>query len=310
MSGIDLIAYTTRAMELEFAIYTQKELMHKHQKLMLDQKPVCPKKPKLKPPKEPPQPAPVEVESSRKFYIFMACVSIVVLFVCIKLIVGLPLLGIFMFVACAYGIFYMISSRNKQKKDAENACEKYKNDMVEYEKKMEEYSKKSRRINAEYSKLLRNWTSQSNEYDQKSGEILQKHNDILSDLELALKKHYEQSVIFPKYRNMVAITMINEYLMSGRCFELEGPNGAYNLYESELRQNIIIGQLSTIISSLEQIQSNQFSLYQELVKANSTVNEILYEVHGINESTKLIAYFTGVTALIEASPETYIGFTF
>ena len=109
---------------------------------------------------------------------------------------------------------------------------------------------------------------------------------------------------------MVAIATINEYLMSGRCFELEGPNGAYNLYEMELRQNIIIGQLSTIINSLEQIRNNQFSLYQELVKANATVNDVLQEVRGVRENTRLTAYFAGVTALIEASPKVYIGRTF
>ena len=109
---------------------------------------------------------------------------------------------------------------------------------------------------------------------------------------------------------MVAVTTINEYLESGRCFELECPNGAYNLYETELRQNIIIGQLSTIISSLEQIRNNQFSLYQELVKANTTVNDILYEVQGVKENTRLTAYFAGVTALIEASPKVSVDCTF
>ena len=78
----------------------------------------------------------------------------------------------------------------------------------------------------------------------------------------------------------------------------------------ELRQNIIIGQLSNIISGLEQIKSNQFSLYKELVKANETVNDILVGVEGIKENTRLTAYFAGVTALIEASPKVYVGRSF
>ena len=78
----------------------------------------------------------------------------------------------------------------------------------------------------------------------------------------------------------------------------------------ELRQNIIVGQLSSIISGLEQIKNNQFSLYQELVKANATVNDILREVEGVRENTRMTADFAGVTALIEASPKVYIGHMF
>ena len=98
--------------------------------------------------------------------------------------------------------------------------------------------------------------------------------------------------------------------MSGRCFELEGPDGAYNLYEMELRQNVIIGQLSSIVSDLEQIRNNQFLLYQELQKANATVESVLYEVRGVRENTRLTAYFARVTALIEASSKIYIRHSF
>ena len=190
------------------------------------------------------------------------------------------------------------------------AQRKYERDMVEYNQQMEDYYKRYNLASDNYSMMLQNWNNRVDEYDLKSEKIIQKHDDTLGALESTLQTHYEQNVIFPKYRNMVAITTINEYLMSGRCFELEGPNGAYNLYEMELRQNIIIGQLSTIISSLEQVRNNQFSLYQELVKANATVNDVLQEVHGVKENTRLAAYFAGVTALIEASPKVYIGRSF
>ncbi|MBQ8914567.1 MAG: hypothetical protein IJ046_00150, partial [Clostridia bacterium] len=74
--------------------------------------------------------------------------------------------------------------------------------------------------------------------------------------------------------------------------------------------NIVIGQLSSIMRSLEQIKNNQFSLYQELVKANATIDDILCEVRSVNESTKMTAYFAGVTALIESSPKITYGYTF
>ena len=194
-----------------------------------------------------------------------------------------------MLAACGYGFYNILSSQSRDNNAAKEAQRKYERDMVEYNRQMDDYHRRYQVAHDKYSNLLQNWNVRVDEYDRKSSTITKQHDDVLASLEIALQKHYEQNVVFPKYRNMVAITTINEYLMSGRCYELEGPNGAYNLYEMELRQNIVIGQLSSIISSLEQIRSNQFSLYQELVKANTTVKDILHEVKGVRENRRFIS---------------------
>ena len=72
----------------------------------------------------------------------------------------------------------------------------------------------------------------------------------------ALRALYNTGIIWEKYQNLVAVSTMYEYIASGRCDRLDGPYGAYNLYESELRQNIIIGQLSKIETHLEQIKEN------------------------------------------------------
>mgnify|MGYP007024707781 CR=1 FL=1 len=51
---------------------------------------------------------------------------------------------------------------------------------------------------------------------------------------------------FPKYRNLVAVSQIYEYILSGRCTELGGYQGAYNLYEQETRMDIVIMRLDDI----------------------------------------------------------------
>lgn len=89
---------------------------------------------------------------------------------------------------------------------------------------------------------------------------------------------YAYNIIYGKYRNYVALTSIYEYLDSGRCDTLDGPQGAYNLFESESRTNEIILQLSAIAASLEAIKTNQFMLYRELKRANhnlNTINELM-----------------------------------
>lgn len=92
---------------------------------------------------------------------------------------------------------------------------------------------------------------------------------------LEAKIVYEKSeVIFPKYQNLVAYSQFYEYFQSGRCTSLTGPDGAYNLYETELRQNIIIGKLDDITNSLEEIKQNQFMIYSELKSINSNISKL------------------------------------
>ena len=64
-----------------------------------------------------------------------------------------------------------------------------------------------------------------------------------------LERVYAKNIIYPKYRNLPALTSIYEYYVTGRCEELSGPYGAYNLYEDEVRKDKIISQLNTVIAN-------------------------------------------------------------
>lgn len=97
------------------------------------------------------------------------------------------------------------------------------------------------------------------------------------------KQLYSYNIIYPKYQNFAAISQICEYFESGRCSELEGPSGAYNLYESELRQNIIIDKLDTIISQLDRIERNQYKIYDAICESNRILDDI-------RANTSVIAY--------------------
>ena len=86
--------------------------------------------------------------------------------------------------------------------------------------------------------------------------ILEKYKEMYS----LRQEYYSIGKIYEKYRNLPALSMICEYLESGRCERLEGADGAYNLYESELRANIIIDKLDTVIEKLEEIKRAQYLL--------------------------------------------------
>ena len=59
----------------------------------------------------------------------------------------------------------------------------------------------------------------------------------------ALADLYAQDVIYPKYRRLLPVCSLWEYLQSGRCQKLEGPDGAYQLLETELQEKKIAADL-------------------------------------------------------------------
>lgn len=99
---------------------------------------------------------------------------------------------------------------------------------------------------------------------------------------------YNANIIFNKYRNLVALSTFYEYLMSGRCDVLEGASGAYNLYESELRANIIIAQLNNVVESLETIKENQYMIYDAIQTTNTSLRRLESTMNVAAKSLRVI----------------------
>lgn len=129
---------------------------------------------------------------------------------------------------------------------------------------------------------------------------LQTSQQLLLRTRRILQDTYNMDYIYPKYRNIVAICTILEYLESGRCASLTGANGAYNLYENELRANIIIGKLSDIGEKLDQISDNQHLLADVVSSSVKRTNRILNSMQGtlrqISQNTEYTQYYSQVTA--------------
>lgn len=128
-----------------------------------------------------------------------------------------------------------------------------------------------------------------------------------------LERVYSKNIIYPKYRNLPALTSIYEYYVTGRCEELSGPYGAYNLYEDEVRKDKIISQLNTVIANLEQIKQNQYKLYEQVCQIQSNTNRMVRELNAIKgyvikltNLTALNTYYNGVTALNTKIMTSYI----
>ena len=109
---------------------------------------------------------------------------------------------------------------------------------------------------------------------QETIEEIRKTEELLAQSYGCLESLYSCGVIYEKYRDPVALASFYDYLASGRCSILTGPDGAYNLYESEIRMNLVIAKLDTVIERLDQIKQNQYALYSVLTEMNSNLSEL------------------------------------
>lgn len=199
------------------------------------------------------------------------------------IICGLPSL-IFIF----KGIVGIIDE-NTIKKDNMERTAKYNNKV----KLVQENNEKKQR---EYDLAMGQWAE--------SEKAMQAFTQTkLNETKAMIDRFYASEIIHPKYRTLPALTSIYEYFMTGRCTELTGPHGAYNLYEDELRKDTVISQLNTVIENLEQIRHNQYMLYQQVKGIQENTAVIASELQQIMGYTVQIAQLTALNAYYAALNE-------
>lgn len=310
MDALSIKEYIARAKELEVAIFTEKKLMEAHNQLLLSKRRIAPKRKLVIEPSENTRPQPPHLQTQNTFLV-IAIVVILILGGRMLFIVSngnsylysdsFPTIKGIMIFFGALAIWEQISKKRRN----DEAIRDYEYRQKKYNESLSVYRDEKKKADEEYGEAVRKHNDYLNLRKNEEESIMLPHKKLLVSLEDTLATHYSLDVLFPKYRNLVAVATIDEYLQSGRCSALEGGDGAYNLYEMELRQNIVIGQLSMILDNMEQIKNNQYTLYQELSHTNKLVEDIIFEIRELESLEKLNAYFSSVTAEAATAP-TYI----
>ncbi len=104
--------------------------------------------------------------------------------------------------------------------------------------------------------------------------LYQAQQGYLTQAQERLSHLYDQDIVYPSFRNLVAVSQICEYLKMGISDTLDGPTGAYAQYMNDVHTQMIC----TSIAELKQavvgaIHSLQASLINELHTINANVNE-------------------------------------
>lgn len=152
-------------------------------------------------------------------------------------------------------------------KAMKTAESQYQNALIQYDKDLENDAK---RVSGE----LKRQEILNSIYQQLS----QKHNETLN----VLAQFYDKADIYITYRNIIAMCHIAEYLKSGICTELTGPNGAFMVFKYEMYEKKKIEQLDTIIRQLDQLHSDNQILNRSLHKIDSRVSELTDAVNDVN----------------------------
>lgn len=179
------------------------------------------------------------------------------------------------------------------------------------------YFRKNSQREKEYSRQINDDKARVEVEKKQILALKEQQNDLRTEVdkvEKLMEKLYSANVIYPKYRELVPIVTMWEYIDSGRCTELLGANGAYNLYESESRQDIIISNLTQALSMLAQIRDSQYALYEAIQESNDIAERVYRQSERLiasNENIERNSEITSYNAKIAAQNSTisaYIDF--
>ena len=117
-----------------------------------------------------------------------------------------------------------------------------------------------------------------------------------------LDKMYSYDILEEKYRNIVAVASIYEYLKHERTRSLQrvgSDEGAYNIFESEVRLNKIITNTDIIIQKLDVVIENQRELANTMRNAQNSINHLVTSTN--NMSARLQSGMKQLNASAELS---------
>jgi len=114
-------------------------------------------------------------------------------------------------------------------------------------------------------------------------------NNELNEINLLRNDFYSENILPPQYHSLVAVSTMKPWLEYERCTEIYGHGGLFDTYETDLKQNIIIGNLQQLNAKMDIVIRNQQILIQEVRRGNEIAGNILHYVERIENTQERIA---------------------
>ena len=203
------------------------------------------------------------------------------------------------FIMFIYSLIQEINTSTSSKNANEEMFALYHRDLEQYKYDMKNYEQliQDDNIRVKRENIVKKY------YEME----IQRFNELEIQTNKVLNTLYDLNVVYPKYRNHIAVATFLEYLQSGRCGELKGTYGAYNLYENECKQDLIINNLNKIVNTLEVVKNNQYMIYTGISESNRLTyqaslqldnikQDIISGQRNVQESNELAAFYSRETA--------------
>ena len=165
--------------------------------------------------------------------------------------------------------------QDKKKEDYKRAYEYYKKSIDEHDKLLTQ-----KQVDLYYFSLKKKYLS----------DTLAHFQNILSNEEEYCSKVRSQGIIHRKYLdNPMHLALIYDYLDTGICDSLEGPNGAYYKLELDSRLDNISYQLNDIMKLIKYTGSILININKSIDKMDKSVNDIDDHLNSMDSSFKKIS---------------------
>ena len=102
------------------------------------------------------------------------------------------------------------------------------------------------------------------------------------DIKNTLETYYSTHVLDPKYQDLVPVTTTHGYFKDSRCTDLTGHEGAYSLYEKELKAKTISGDLAEVLARTGNLADGQKGILSQVGKVNGKTEALIDSVDRVN----------------------------
>ena len=207
-------------------------------------------------------------------------------------------------------IIIPLIARHKQKTEGENLYKKAFEEYTKQKIKYDEYAEKQKAYREKQEQNKRyheSWNREKENYKTRSAwskiksepytVMCQKVQMQRDNTQKSLQKLYSKCNIYYKYQNLAAVCSLYDSIATGICTRLEGPDGAYNKYDVEMRMDKMITQLDEVIENLHIIQNNQNKLYSEMRGISQKIDRLQLSMNEI--ARQLDCVIAGLGAIYE-----------
>lgn len=123
----------------------------------------------------------------------------------------------------------------------------------------------------------------SNRFDENEGALIDNEAEMIKGIKskvvATLKELYNLRIngvlcLHPNYQGLIPISIIYGYFDTGRCSQLQGHEGAYNLYEDEKMKGMIISKLDIVSQQLGELNNAMVYVGKAIEECNERLSDL------------------------------------